>query len=157
MTRTFPGLPAELLVASQMAAHGWNIYTPHRDIGVDFIATKDLRNRLIIRPVQVKGCYLSKRKDSAWYGKMNMELKQMHEEIVLAIPYFAKRNGRETLIFTAFLPFRQIRKQPNGKYRATPARIKNGQPLKRRDFRKFFDDQGLMLMESNEFSSSEVG
>jgi hypothetical protein len=107
--------------------------------------------------VQVKGCYLGKRKDSAWYGKINMELKQMHEDMVLAIPYFAKRDGRETLIFTAFLPFKQIRRQPNGKYRATPARIRNNQPLKRRDFEKFFDDQGLILMESTEFSSSEVG
>lgn len=58
---------AELLVAGILADDGWNIYFPHRDEGFDFIISKQVDGREIIRPVQVKGKYpenLEKRESS---------------------------------------------------------------------------------------------
>ena len=48
---------AEMYVAGILADHGWNIYFPRRDKGFDFIITKDLGERMLVRPVQVKGLY----------------------------------------------------------------------------------------------------
>jgi len=157
MPEHFPGLPAELLVASKMAANGWNIYSPHRDIGIDFVATKQLGENLVIRPVQVKGCYFRKRKDSAWYGKIDMELNQLHPEMVLAIPFFFPSHGHQELQFVAYMPRKQLRRKPNGKFRCTPALVKDGRPAQRRDYTKFFDLSGLRLMEEDGWRDYEVG
>ncbi len=57
MREQLGGLYAELLVSSLMAEAGWNIYSPHRDIGLGFIATKKAQAGILIRGVQVRGCY----------------------------------------------------------------------------------------------------
>ena len=57
MREQLGGLYAELLVSSLMAEAGWNIYSPHRDIGLDFIATKKAQAGILIRGVQVRGGY----------------------------------------------------------------------------------------------------
>jgi hypothetical protein len=157
MAEQFAGLPAELLVASKMAARGWNIYSPHRDIRIDFIATKQMGDTLLIRPVQVKGCYYRKRKDSSCYGKSNMDLNQIHDEIVLAIPFFYPKEGQKELQFVAYMPRKQIRRQPNGKYRCQTAMVKDGRPKPRPGYMKFFDLGGLQLMETIHWKDSEIG
>ena len=76
---------AELYVADLMANAGWNVYFPHRDRGMDFIATKTCADGVeIIRPVQVKGNYPSKNKSNkTTYGYVG-KLNQIHVEMVLA-------------------------------------------------------------------------
>ena len=60
---------AELYVAGKFADSGWNVYFPYRDRGLDFIVTKRVGDRQIIRPVQVKGKHPSDSKtDKAVYG-----------------------------------------------------------------------------------------
>jgi hypothetical protein len=44
---------AELYVAGILVDAGWSIYFPKRDVGFDFIAVKELRGQVVIRPVQV--------------------------------------------------------------------------------------------------------
>jgi len=152
----YGGLGAELAVASMFVDGGWNVYTPHRDVGTDFIATKACGDRLILRPVQVKGCYLRSRKDTATYGRRDMELGEQHPEMVLAIPYY--RHGAPSLapICVAFIPLAQLVKQPNGNYRCEPACIRKREILPRRNFRHYFGDHGLALLEQPGWSTLRV-
>jgi len=48
---------AEMYVAGILADAGWNVYFPRRDKGFDFVITKHVGSRTIIRAVQVKGKY----------------------------------------------------------------------------------------------------
>lgn len=50
-----PDYLAELYVAGVLADAGWNVYFPHRDEGFDFIISKYLGDRIVLRLVQVKG------------------------------------------------------------------------------------------------------
>jgi hypothetical protein len=151
------GLPAELAIAGTFTSAGWNVYSPHRDIGFDFIATKQSLNGLLIRPVQVKGCYLQSRKDSAYYGRTNFELKQTHPEMVLVIPYYLPGDVLLRPKFVAFLPWSQLKVMRNGNYRAQPACIKKGEVLRRRDFAKFFDLPGIQLMDRLDWRDTQIG
>jgi hypothetical protein len=145
---------AELYVAGLLADANWNIYFPTRDIGFDFIATKSLESGIIIRPVQVKGKYpTSSKKDVAAYG-FGGWLSQLHEQMVLAIAFFTSvRSPAPTC--TAFMPFGQIRSQKTDPewWQSMPAQFTAGSPVPRRDYRKFFDDAGIRLMESSGFPS----
>jgi hypothetical protein len=98
---------AELYVAGLMADAGWNVYFPHRDRGLDFIACKTGADRhQIIRPVQVKGKYPSKSKtDKKRYGYIG-RLNQIHPDMVLAIPFFAG-TAAGPAVFVAYLPLQR--------------------------------------------------
>ena len=48
---------AELYVAALFGDDGWSVYFPKRDVGFDFIATKQVDNKILIRPVQIKRRY----------------------------------------------------------------------------------------------------
>jgi hypothetical protein len=143
---------AELYVAGVFADAGWNVYFPKRDKGFDFVVTKQLGEEFILRPIQVKGKYPEKAKgDKKQYGYSG-ELTAFHRDMVLAIPYFvATREPAPAHI--AYIPFGLIRK--NGKkenrYYSFPAYFGGGQPLPRRDYLRFFDDAGLLLMEQKTF------
>lgn len=50
-----PDYLAELYVAGVLADDGWNVYFPHRDEGFDFMISKYLGDRIVLRLVQVKG------------------------------------------------------------------------------------------------------
>lgn len=151
------GLPAELIVAGQFAENGWNIYSPHRDIGFDFIATKFVKDRVLIRPVQVKGRYPRTFRDIASLGKGAMELNQSHEEMVLAMPFFVPEGGLKKLVTVAFLPWGQLRERPDKSHRSVPARIVNGKIVARPYFEKFFDSPGLKLMERADWKYTAAG
>lgn len=142
---------AELLVAGLMANAGWNVYFPHRDKGMDFIVSKTGEDGVeVIRPVQVKGKYPTEIKDDKiTYGYVG-GLNQIHPEMVLAIPYFGVNSPGP--LFVAYMPFSRIRSHSRG-YRCAPAAFKGGIPLKRRDFKKFFDDEGLQLLERTDWST----
>lgn len=143
---------AELYVAGLMANAGWNIYFPHRDRGLDFIISKTGPDGLqVIRPVQVKGKYPTDVKtDKAVYGYVG-KLSQIHPEMVLAIPYFSTKST-EAAMFVAFMPFSRIRRHSKG-YRCQPATFKDGCPKPRRDSLRFFDRDGLVLMERHDWAS----
>ncbi len=143
---------AELYVAGLMANAGWNVYFPHRDKGMDFIISKTgADGSEIIRPVQVKGKYPSVEKsDKAVYGYVG-KLNQFHLDMVLAIPFFAA-NQPGPALFVAYMPFSRIRPHARG-CRCQPATFKNGKPMPRRDYRRFFDEVGLELIEHPNWNS----
>jgi hypothetical protein len=146
---------AELFVAGRFADAGWNVYFPHRDEGFDFVITKSTsQDHQIIRPVQVKGKYPNEGKtDKAVYGYVG-ELSQLHPEMVLAMPFFNKVTG-DVPRFVAYLPFSMIRPHSRG-HRCQPAMFRGGVPLPRRDHRRFFDAEGLSLIERDDWSTLAI-
>ncbi len=150
------GLATELVVASIFVDEGWNVYLPHRDVGIDFIVTKPNPNGLTIRPVQVKGCYWRSRKDTDCYGKLNMDLSEVHKEMALVMPFYYEGMPARSLECIAFLPFSQLVKKPNGNYRCEPACIMKRRVSPRRDFWQYFGLEGLRLMEQSDWSSLRV-
>jgi hypothetical protein len=146
---------AELYVAGRFAEAGWNVYFPHRDQGFDFIVVKPVGGSQVIRPVQVKGKYATQGKgDWPLYGYIGA-LSQLHADMVLAMPFFP-HGPRDMPLCTAYLPRSVIRAVKRG-FRCQPATFKNGKPLPRRDYRKFFDDKGLDLLMTPEWSRSGIG
>ena len=142
---------AELYVAGLMTNAGWNIYFPHRDRGLDVIASKTGPDGVeIIRPVQIKGKYPTQEKtDKILYGYVG-KLNQIHPEMVLGIPYFAA-NETGTALFVAYMPFSQIKKTTRG-YRCQPASFKSGCPKPRRDsLRSPLYSTGLSLFSVSSF------
>ncbi|MBI2070047.1 MAG: hypothetical protein HYT79_05535 [Elusimicrobia bacterium] len=145
---------AELYVAGRLADAGWNIYFPHRDQGFDFIITKYPIGVPIIRPVQVKGKYpRSGTADKDAYGYTE-ELSELHDEMVLAIPYFSSQNPSEP-VCVAYMPRNQIKPTGRG-WRCQPATLRNGVPKPRRDYAKFFDSGGISLLEELEWPDSSI-
>jgi hypothetical protein len=149
---------AELYVAGLFADAGWGVYFPKRDEGFDFIAVKNVSSTFIVRPVQVKGKYPQKsKKDKIAYGYAG-ELTALHEDMVLAIPFFVHTKEAAPKM-TAFMPRIQIRAHttiPNW-YTSSPCSFKNDEPHARRDFQKFFDAAGMELMENSNFPQETIG
>lgn len=133
---------AELFVAGRFADAGWNVYFPHRDDGIDFIAVRPGVDGVpLIRPVQVKGKYPDPDKtDKPVYGYVG-PLTQLHPGMVLAIPYFVS-DDRNAPVHIAYMPRDQIKGHSRGVH-CEPATFKSGAPSPRRDFARFFDDPGL--------------
>ncbi len=146
----YPDYFAELYVAGLMAGAGWNVYFPHRDRGLDFIACKTGEDgHQIIRPVQVKGKYpLGDKTDKATYGFVG-HLNQIHPDMVLAIPFFADTSVAPPL-FVAFMPYSAIKPHKRG-YRCEPAYFAAMRPRKRREFLKYIDKAGLALIERTDW------
>jgi hypothetical protein len=143
---------AELYVAGILGDAGWSIYFPKRDVGFDFIAVKQLRGTVVLRPVQVKGKYPAGSKgDKAAYGYTG-ELSQLHPEMVLAIPYFPTDQRGVAPTCTAYMPCWAIRSQASKGWACQPARFVNGVPKARRDFQLYFDYAGMELMELEQWS-----
>lgn len=138
---------AELIVAGRFAAAGWNVYFPHRDKGFDFVISKAIGagGSQVLRPVQVKGLYpTAAKKNKATYGYVG-RLTELHDAMVLAIPYFTATNLERPLCI-AFMPRSQIKRHSRG-FRCQPATFKAGVPAPRREFARFFDEAGLALLE----------
>jgi hypothetical protein len=135
---------AELYVAGRFADAGWNVYFPHRDRGFDFIVSRpSTEGQQLLRPVQVKGKYpTSEKGDKTVYGYIG-KLTELHPEMVLAIPFFSSGLPRIPTC-VAYLPSSLLRKHSRG-YRCQPATFRDGTPRPRRDYLKFFDEEGLML------------
>lgn len=146
---------AELHVAGRFANTGWNVYFPHRDEGFDFIVSKDVGGvGEIIRPVQVKGKYpTSGKKNNPVYGYVG-KLSKMHPDMVLAIPYYSLADP-ENPVFVAYSPISMIKKHSRG-YRCQPAKYENEKPAKRPAFVKFFDEDGLKLIETTDWGTISV-
>jgi hypothetical protein len=76
--------------------------------------------------------------------------------MVLAIPFFPLGQGAKSPSIVAFIPSSQIRKHSRG-FRCQPASFKSGQPHPRRDFKKYFDEEGIKLMENDSWSKEPAG
>ena len=146
---------AELVVASTFAEAGWDVYFPHRDKGFDFIISKYIYEfGELIRPVQVKGKYpMDEKGDKDVYGYVG-KLSKLHPEMVLAMPYF---NTDNIILpeFIAYMPISTIKECSRG-YKCQPARFKNSKPVKRPYFLKFFDKQGLLLLENRDWKNYSI-
>ena len=148
---------AEMYVAGVLADAGWNVYFPRRDQGFDFIVTKAVGDEIVIRPVQVKGKYPTDGKgDRPVYGYMG-RLSQVHPDMVLAVPFFATE-VQAAPMFTAYLPPTQLRRSPSREswYRVFPAGFAEGTPYMRPSYTRFFDTEGIRLMESSTWSAQPV-
>jgi hypoxanthine-DNA glycosylase len=137
---------AELHVAGRLADAGWDIYFPHRDKGFDFVISKRIDDVPLLRPVQVKGKYPTGEKtDKTVYGYVG-KLTQRHPEMVLAIPYFSA-SSPNTPVCIAFMPPACVKPHSRG-FRCQPATYRNGEPKPRREYQKFFDQQGIVRLDS---------
>jgi hypothetical protein len=146
---------AELYVAGVLARAGWNVYFPHRDEGFDFIISKLVEGKIVIRPVQVKGKYPEPNKtDKPVYGYIG-QLTQKHPEMVLAIPYFAVDRAGTPPQFIAYMPPRQIKPHKRG-CRCLPAEFKEGCPKPRKYYSRFMSEDGIKLLESNDWNNLEI-
>lgn len=137
---------AELFVAGLFADAGWNLYFPHRDKGMDFIATKTGPQGLeLIRPIQVKGKYPTAEKGrKTGYGYIG-KLNQLHPDMVLAIPFFGS-NEPGPALHVAYMPISRLRRHSRG-WRCEPCSYTSTGPRPRRDYRQFFGQVGLAALE----------
>ena len=138
---------AELYVAALFGDDGWSVYFPKRDVGFDFIATKQVDNEILIRPVQVKGRYpeINKKSNNKKLG-FNGILTATHPLMVLIIPFFNHANPQAPE-HVAFLPLSVCKKTSKGGWRCAPCNwVKDQDKARaepRRDFRKYFGKEGL--------------
>ena len=146
---------AELYVAGRFADAGWNIYFPRRDQGFDFIASKPGPDGTqLLRPVQVKGKYPTLEKgNKAVYGYIG-EITQQHPDMVLAIPYFSHTTP-DIPACIAYLP-RLLMRRHNRGFRCEPATFQSGTARPRRDYARFFGEEGLRLIEQPDWSQLTV-
>jgi hypothetical protein len=146
---------AEIYVAGRFAEAGWNVYFPRRDRGFDFIASKALADgQQMLRPVQVKGKYpTAEKQDRAAYGYLG-GLTELHPEMVLVIPFF-DQGPREMPTCVAYLPRGIIKPHKRG-FRCSPATLASGLATPRRDYRHFFNDAGLKLVEKPDWVQTTV-
>lgn len=145
---------AELYVAAVFGDAGWSVYFPKRDVGFDFIVSKEVKGTVVLRPVQVKGLYPTKEKrDKLTYGYQG-DLSAVHPEMVLAIPFFAAHERGVAPEHIAYLPFSQLRSRERGGYRCVPAKFVSGHALPRESFEGYFGEAGLSSLESTTWSKS---
>lgn len=145
---------AEMYVAGRLADAGWNVYFPRRDKGFDFIITKNVGDHFLMRPVQVKGKYPEKgKKDRATYGYIG-RLTELHDEMVLAIAFFAAGERDEPPSHIAYLPRPFLKKTSRG-YRSNPAKLRDGQPNPRREYQPLFDREGMIALEGIDWSARQ--
>ena len=140
---------AEMYVAGILADKGWNVYFPRRDKGFDFIITKEFGERIVVRPVQVKGKYPGQGKtDKTVYGYIG-KLSQLHHDMVLAIAFFSHDSTTKSPECVAYLPRTRISPQASRGYACQPAKFTDGRAAPRRDYAQYFDDAGIANMESD--------
>lgn len=137
---------AELYVAGLMGDAGWNVYFPKRDMGFDFIATFTAAKQTLVRPVQVKGLYPTEaKKDKAVYGYTG-KLTQIHDDMVLVLPFFSTDRAGAAPDCIAYMPRSQIRVQSKRGFRCVPAKFKAHRAEPRQEFRHYFDAEGLQAL-----------
>lgn len=137
---------AEYYVAGLFADAGWEIYSPHRDRGFDLIVAKNIGEKMVILPVQVKGLYPTNSKtNKTTYGYVG-KLSALHPSMILALPFFHTDHSKPSPEFTAFMPRSTISPHARG-FRCHPATFKNGRPSPRPKFADFCDASGLSRLE----------
>lgn len=139
---------AELYCAGVFGDAGWSVYFPKRDVGFDFVVTKEVDGQVILRPVQVKGLYPTEAKgDKSGYGYRG-ELSAVHPEMVLVLAYFAATERGAAPEQIAYMPYTELKKPSRGGYRCLPAKFESGHAIPRREFSRYFGERGLRAIES---------
>jgi hypothetical protein len=142
---------AEMYVAGILADNGWNIYFPRRDKGFDFIITKAVDGRIIVRPVQVKGKYPEEGKtDKTVYGYIG-GLTELHDDMVLVITFFSADPQTKSPECVAYVPRSRISDQASKGYKCQPAKFIDGEVKPRKDFKRYFDREGIQKIESQQW------
>ena len=133
---------AEFWVAGKLVDAGWNVYFPHRDKGFDLIAVREVAGHHHLRPVQVKGKYpMAGTGNRRLYGYRG-KLTATHPDMILAIPFFSCANGPRPE-HVAWLPFEKIALMSGERHRCEPAKLIDGMPQPRQEYRSYFDSQGF--------------
>lgn len=146
---------AELYVAGVLGDCGWSVYFPKRDVGFDFVITKEVNGVVLLRPVQVKGKYPEQeRQNGKVYGYIG-GLSLLHEQMVLAIPFFSTDELGPAPLRTAYCPRWRISTQQARGYACQPAVWRDGEPVPRRTYEQFFDLPGIEAMESPHWSNPQ--
>ena len=139
---------AELYVAGLMGDAGWAVYFPKRDVGFDFIVTRVVNGDVLIRPVQVKGLYPTETKgDKTGYGYIG-RLTQLHDDMVLALPYFSTDRVGPAPVCIAYMPKCEIRTTVARGFKCTPAKFTSSRAEPRPTFKHYFDLEGLQAISS---------
>lgn len=146
MRDTKPDL-AELYVAGLLANAGWSVYFPRRDEGIDFIVTKLVRGKLLVRPIQVKGKYPTATKTNKKRYGLRGKLTQVHPHMILAIPYFPTDNTETAPSCVAYMPYKKIKGDSPTRCRCQPARFRDGIVVPLDGCKKYFDSKGLARLE----------
>jgi len=111
------------------------------------IATINVSDRIIIRPIQVKGKYpqdgKSKKPTYGYIGK----LTATHPDMVLVIPYFSAESENFS-DHIAWVPFSLIKSHSRG-CRADYAQFSNGKANPRPGFTHLFDKLGASALAAN--------
>jgi hypothetical protein len=157
----FRGLPpetrdyfAELYVAGLFGDAGWAVYFPKRDVGFDFVVSKQVAGNIVLRPVQVKGLYPTpETRDKDTYGLAGI-LIAVHPEMVVAIPFFSAGARSAVPTCIAFMPLAAMRDRERGGVRCVPCSLFKGVPRPRPSFLPFMDYAGLKALENSTWSVS---
>lgn len=136
-----------MYVAGILADNGWNVYFPRRDKGFDFIITKAVGGRIIVRPVQVKGKYPEEgRSNKNVYGYIG-KLSELHDDMVLAIAFFSHDLATKSPECVAYVPRTRISIQASRGYACQPARFVDGKVTPRKSYEPYFDGAGIRGLE----------
>lgn len=139
---------AEMWVAGKLVDAGWNVFFPHRDKGLDMIATLPVEGTVLIRPVQVKGKYpKAETGDRDTYGYRG-RLSVVHQDLILAIPMFVGFDDPMPK-HVAWMPRSRLVFMERGEWRYEPAKFVNGEPVPRKEYECYFDRAGLDLLSAN--------
>lgn len=138
---------AEMYVAGMFGDAGWAVYFPSRDVGFDFVASKQVGGRMLLRPVQVKGKYPVKDGRDGIFGFIG-DLSAVHPDMVLAVAYFDAHERGVAPSQVAYMPFPAVRARSRGGYRSVPAKFQANRVLQRPQYAQYFGEAGLNSVES---------
>ena len=145
---------AELYVAGMMGDRGWAIYFPKRDIGFDFVASKKVGEKVILRPVQVRGKYpTEEKKDKVTYPWQGT-LSQVHEDMAVVFCYFSTDHSTAAPDNIAFVPLSTLKPTTKGRFRCSAVSLKGGKTYPRPSYKHLFGVKGLDAMESPDWVMS---
>jgi len=147
---------AELYVAGIFGDAGWAVYFPKRDVGFDFVVSKEIAGAMLLRPVQVKGRYPTPEKtDKPAYGYQG-KLTATHPEMVLVLPFFAANERGAAPEQIAYMPFSKVHPRTRGGFSCLPAKFAAGHAVPRKSFEAFFGDTGLAALEQSSWSQKNA-
>ena len=75
--------------------------------------------------------------------------------MVLAIPYF-RHDSSHMPCCVAFMPWSCVKKHNTRGFRCEPATFKGSEPHPRDYFRRFFDEDGIKLLENSDWNQESV-
>jgi hypothetical protein len=96
----------------------------------------------------VKGLYPTEIKGNKTTYGYRGKLTQLHDDMVLVLPYFTTDKVGPAPACIAYMPRSEIRKQTGSGFRCAPAKFSAGRAVPRKSFDKYFDRKGLVAMAS---------